>query len=68
MKRLLLALALAGCATPAETGPYVKTVIPTGNALLVERCTLIVGETGLREGACTKKLVPLSSVPVAPPR
>jgi hypothetical protein len=64
VRAALLALLLAACGARAESGPYVKSVIPYGNALLVERCTLIVGENGLREGSCSKKVVPLT--PVAP--
>jgi hypothetical protein len=66
MKRVLLAVGLAACTSPATSGPYVKSVIPYGNALLVERCTLIIGGNGLREGECTKKIVPLSSRGVVP--
>jgi hypothetical protein len=56
--RVLLVL-LAACTTTGVSGPYVKSVIPYGNGLLVERCTLLVGENGLREGDCEKKVVPL---------
>jgi hypothetical protein len=60
LRAALLALLVAGCGARAESGPYVKSVIPYGgSSLLVERCTLIVGENGLREGSCTKKIVPL---------
>jgi hypothetical protein len=66
VRAALLALLVAACGARAESGPYVKSVIPYGgNALLVERCTLIVGENGLREGGCSKKVVPLSAVPPA---
>lgn len=69
MRAALLALLVAACGARAESGPYVKSVIPYGgNALLLERCTLIVGENGLREGPCTKKVVPLTrAVPTGSP-
>jgi hypothetical protein len=63
VRAALLALLVAACGARAESGPYVKSVILYGgNALLVERCTLIVGGGGLREGSCTKKVVPLTRV------
>jgi hypothetical protein len=66
VRAALLALVLAACGGPGESGPYVKSVVPYGASwLLVERCTLIVGENGLREGSCDKKMVPLTAS--APP-
>ena len=62
MRAALLALVLAACGGPGESGPYVKSVVPYGASwLLVERCTLIVGDNGLREGTCTKKVVALTT-------
>jgi hypothetical protein len=66
--RAALLTLLVACSGPGESGPYVKSVIPYAGGLLVERCTLIVGENGLREGSCSKKVVPLPAPPPPPPR
>jgi hypothetical protein len=63
MRRVVLLVALAACSGPGESGPYVKSVLPTPTGLAVTRCTIIVGAGGIREGSCSTKVVPVTSIP-----
>jgi hypothetical protein len=60
MIRTALALLLAGCYARGPVGPYVRSVSRAGNALVIERCTIVLeGDDQLRFGTCTTEQIPL---------
>ncbi len=63
---IILALALMGCTTATQIGPYVKSVARNGAWLAVQKCMIVMEGDNLEEGACTLEHVPLGTLPVAP--
>jgi hypothetical protein len=60
MKRTAIALLLAGCYARGPIGPYVRSMSRTGNALVIERCTIVLeGDDHLRFATCTTQQIPL---------
>jgi hypothetical protein len=55
-----LVLTLGGCFARGPVGPYVRSMSRTGNALVVESCTIVLeGDDILRFDHCTTQQIPL---------
>jgi hypothetical protein len=63
---MVLALALTGCMSAKQIGPYVKSVARDGAWLAVTRCTIVVEGDNLSEGPCTLEHVPIGAMTAAP--
>ena len=60
MMRMAIALLLAGCYARGPVGPYVRSVSRAGNALVIERCTIVLEDDDqLRFDTCTTEQLPL---------
>ena len=60
MKRTAFVLLLAGCYARGPVGPYVRSMTRAGNALEIERCTIVLeGTDHLRFDTCTTEQIPL---------
>lgn len=63
---IVLALALTGCTSATQIGPYVKSVARNGAWLSVQKCMIVMQGDDLAEGPCTLEHVPIGAMTAAP--